>query len=262
MPRVAKSPNFGKRNSRCGRNQFLSSAKAGLLHLRHDVGEILLDEMRQHVAVVQLGAPARQSQRLVGFAPESRHHGAQQQLLREAHALMRRHLEGPQLQQSQSSGGAIRRIHLVDGEFGAMRVAAGVDQQVAEQAVHQPRRAGFARRRHLLERDLQFVQRIVARLVDARRLRGGSDEQAGEQIGQRRMVVPIGQQAAQQVRPAQERRIRRRFAAEHEVIAAAGAGVATVEHELLGGQPRLARLRHTNEWCGRPARPSWTTDGC
>ena len=32
-----------------------------------------------------------------------------------------------------------------------------------------------------------------------------------------------------------------RRAAEHEVIAAAGAGVPAVEHELLGDEPRLAR---------------------
>ena len=51
------------------------------------------------------------------------------------------------------------------------------------------------------------------------------------------MVVPVREQAAQQVRPAQERRIGRRRAAEHEVIAAAGAGVAAVDHELLGSEP-------------------------
>ena len=33
---------------------------------------------------------------------------------------------------------------------------------------------------------------VVARLVDARRLAGRADEQAGEQVGQRRMVLPVG----------------------------------------------------------------------
>ena len=88
--------------------------------------------------------------------------------------------------------------------------------------------------RQLFERELELVQRIVARFVDARRLRGGADEQAAEQVRQRGMVVPVRQQAAQQVGPAQERRIRRGRAAQHEVIAAAGAGVAAVDHELLG----------------------------
>ena len=51
------------------------------------------------------------------------------------------------------------------------------------------------------------------------------------------MVVPVGQhEAAQHTGSTQEGRIRRRGAAEHEVVAAAGAGVATVDHELLGGQ--------------------------
>ncbi len=53
------------------------------------------------------------------------------------------------------------------------------------------------------------------------------------------MVVPIGDQAAQQVRAAQKRRIDRRRPAEHEVIAAAGSGVPPIEHELLGGKTRL-----------------------
>jgi hypothetical protein len=55
------------------------------------------------------------------------------------------------------------------------------------------------------------------------------------------MVVPVRDHAGEQIGPAQERRIARRRAAEHEVVAAAGAGVAPVEHELLGRQPRLAR---------------------
>jgi hypothetical protein len=47
----------------------------------------------------------------------------------------------------------------------------------------------------------------VPRLVDARRLAGRADEQAGEQVGQRRMALPVQDQALQQVRPAQERAV-------------------------------------------------------
>ena len=56
------------------------------------------------------------------------------------------------------------------------------------------------------------------------------------------MVVPVAEQAAQQVGPAQERAVGRRRAAEDDVVAAAGAGVPAVEHELLGAQPRLPGL--------------------
>src|SRR5882672_4171477 len=56
------------------------------------------------------------------------------------------------------------------------------------------------------------------------------------------MVVPVGDQAREQLGPAQERRIRGRGAAEREVVAAAGARVLAVEHELLGAQAALARL--------------------
>ena len=50
------------------------------------------------------------------------------------------------------------------------------------------------------------------------------------------MVVPVADQAAQQVWSAQERRVEDAGAAENEVVAAAGAGVTPVEHELLGTQ--------------------------
>ena len=75
----------------------------------------------------------------------------------------------------------------------------------------------------LLEGHLQLVEAVVARLVDAGRLAGRAEEQAGEQIRQRRMVVPVGEQAAQQVRPAQDRAVGRGRSAEDDVIAAAGA---------------------------------------
>ena len=61
-----------------------------------------------------------------------------------------------------------------------------------------------------------------------------ADEEAREQIRQRGVVVPVSDQAAQQVGPAQDRALGRSRAAEHHVIAATGTGMATVEHELLG----------------------------
>ena len=90
---------------------------------------------------------------------------------------------------------------------------------------------------NLLQRDLELVERLVAGLVDARRLAGGADELAGEQVGKRGMVLPVGDDAAEQIGPPQERAVRRREAAEHDVVAAAGADMPAVELELLGAQP-------------------------
>ena len=50
------------------------------------------------------------------------------------------------------------------------------------------------------------------------------------------------EQAAEKVRAPEEGAVRRRLAAEHQVIAAAGADVAAVEHELVRRQPRQARF--------------------
>ena len=63
----------------------------------------------------------------------------------------------------------------------------------------------LARARHLRHGDLELVEAVVARLVDARRLAGRADEQAREQVAQRRMVLPVQHQALQQIGPAQER---------------------------------------------------------
>ena len=106
----------------------------------------------------------------------------------------------------------------------------------------------LARRRHLRQRDLQLVEPVVPRLVDARRLAGRADEQAGEQVGERRVPLPVQDQAVQQVGPAQEGAVHRRRAAHHDMVAAAGAGVAAVDHELVGAEAALARLLVDGRW--------------
>jgi len=106
--------------------------------------------------------------------------------LRQRHARVRRHFEGPQLQQSETARRALRRVKLVDAELGAVCVAGGVDQQIAQQAIDQPRwqivAAIRTQRRELAEGDFEFIQRVVARFIDARRLTRRTDEEAGEEI--------------------------------------------------------------------------------
>jgi hypothetical protein len=51
--------------------------------------------------------PQRVTGARIGLLPEARHQGAQQQLLRHAHAGVRRHLEGAQLQQAEAAGRAV-----------------------------------------------------------------------------------------------------------------------------------------------------------
>ena len=95
---------------------------------------------------------------------------------------------------------------------------------------------------HLAKRDLELVEGFVARLVHARRLAGRPDELAGEQVGERGVVLPVGDDAGEQVGAAQERAVGRRDAAGDDVVAAAGADVAAVEPELLGAEAELRRL--------------------
>ena len=53
------------------------------------------------------------------------------------------------------------------------------------------------------------------------------------------MIEPVTDEAAEQVGPAQNGAIRRGRAAQDDVVAAAGASVATVDHEFLGGKTCL-----------------------
>ncbi len=88
---------------------------------------------------MQLRAP-RHGLALVRLVPELRHRAAEQELLHEAHARVRRHLEAAQLEQAEAARRAARVEELVDAELGAVGVAGGVGQDVAENAVDQPRR--------------------------------------------------------------------------------------------------------------------------
>src|SRR5581483_1061105 len=75
--------------------------------------EVLPDEVRQHVAIVQLGAEVHELAR-VRLLPEPREHRAQDELLRKAHARVRRHLEAAELDEPEPAGRRIRREQLVD----------------------------------------------------------------------------------------------------------------------------------------------------
>ena len=136
-----RKPEFEVRREPLGLERVPAAPQVG-----DDIVEILRDEMRQHEAVVQLRAPA--DERLIERRlPEPRDERAQQQLLRQAHARVRRHLEGAQLHQPQPAAAAVGGVELVDAELGAVRVAGDVDQQIAEDAVHQPRRRAACARR-------------------------------------------------------------------------------------------------------------------
>ncbi len=191
---------------------------------------------------MQQRAPAHRP-RAIRLAPEPRDQRAHQQLLRERHARVRRHLERAQLDEPEPARRSLGRVELVDAELGAMRVAGDVGEQVAVHAIDEPRRTDAgARIGHRARRDLELVHRVVARLVDPRRLAGRADEQPRKEIRERGMILPVVQQAAQQIGAAQERAVGRRGTAEHDVVAAAGSRVPAVEQELLGREAQRARV--------------------
>src|SRR5947209_14534947 len=216
---------------------------AGIAEIAEHAQKIFPDEMRQHEAIVQRRSPAHE-RAFLRLAPEPRQKRAHKELLRKTHARIRRHFERAELDKAETAGRTVGRIKFVDADFRAMRVAGDVNEQVAEEAIDEPegRCAAVAWLRHISERDFQFVQTFVPRLVHARRLTRRADEQAGKQIGERRVALPIQHDALQKIGPAQKRRVRRRRAADDNMIAAACAGVTAIDHEFVGAEPRLARL--------------------
>src|SRR5262249_55212573 len=115
-------------------------------------------------------------------------------------------------------------------------------EEVTKDPIDEPRRRrAFAL--DLFERDLELVQRIVARLVDARRLARRSEEEPTEEIRQRRMIEEVAEGAPEGGGTAQDRAVRGRLAAEREVVAASAADDATIERVLLRAQLRVVAHR-------------------
>ncbi len=168
---------------------------AVIAHLVEHVLEIQPDEVREHEAIVELGPPSRERVS-VWRRPESRDQPAEQQLLREAHARVRWHFERAQLDEAAPAARRLGRVQLVDAELGAMRVAGHVHEEMPEDTIDEPRR-GVRSSRELIEGDLELVEAVVTGLVYARRLTRRPDEETREEVRQRRMVVPVGDEAPQ-----------------------------------------------------------------
>jgi hypothetical protein len=77
-------------------------------------------------------------------------------------------------------------------------------------------------------------------LVEAGRLTGGADKEAGEEIAHGGVALPMQHQRFEQVGAAQEGAVVGRCATHDDMIAAAGAGMAAIDHEFVGAQPRQA----------------------
>ncbi len=122
-----------------------------------------------------------------------------------------------------------------EGEVSSLYRAAGPQRPVGDPRFRVTR--GVGEPCDLGERDLEFVDRLRAALVDPGRLRRRADEPAREQVGQRRMPLPVGQQRHEQVGTSQQRRIGGGTTAEGDVVPAAGSTVGAVDVECLCGKP-------------------------
>src|SRR5262252_8366591 len=216
---------------------------AGAAEIVQNLEKVPPNEVFQHESVVKRRAPTYRRATL-WRAPKPSNQRAQEKLLRQAHARVWWHFERAKLHQAQPAGWTIGREQFVDAELGAVGIAGDIDEKIAKQAIDQPRprRLALAGRRHHGQRDLELVELVGPRLIDARGLAGRANEQTREQVGQRRVALPIQNQALEQVGSAQEGAIGRGPSSQCNVIAAAGADVATIDHELVGTEPAETRF--------------------
>src|SRR5499425_2070620 len=118
---------------------------AGAAKTFQNVEKVVPNEVRQHESIVQGRTPTYRRAAL-WLAPEPGDQRAQEQLLRQAHARVRRHFERAELHQAQPPGWTVRRKQFVDTELGAVGIAGNVDEKITKQAIDQPRprRLAFA----------------------------------------------------------------------------------------------------------------------
>ena len=143
--------------------------------------------------------PPRHERTPVRLLPELHDQGAQERHLRQAHAGVRRHLEAAKLDEALAPGGRVQRMELVDTELGAMGVACQIGQETTQRTIDQRRRDRLL---DLFEASFELPQAAGAALVDPRCLRSCSDERSREQIRERRVVLPVGDERAQKIGPA------------------------------------------------------------
>src|SRR4051794_16644125 len=132
--------------------------------------------MREHEAIVQLGAPADEGL-VIRHTPEPREERPQQQLLGQTHPGMRGHFKSPKLHQTMTSAHPIGGVKLINAKLRPMGISRGVYKEVSKNTVDQPGRK-IAVLGNLLKSDLQFVKRIVASFIHSRMLAGRANKQS------------------------------------------------------------------------------------
>ena len=100
----------------------------------------------------------------------------------------------------------------------------------------------MAELRRLVERQLQFIESVITRLVDTRHLARRSQEHAGEEVGEGRVILPVTDQAAQQIGTTQDRAVDRRRATQDDVVSATSADMTAIEQEFFGAEIAMARF--------------------
>ena len=222
------------------------------------------DEVRKHEAVVQAACPSARGGSRRALFQNHAISARSSRLLREAHRASAAAFRKPRNSTSPSRPVGLRTVELVDAEFGAVRIACHVTSKIAQHAVDEPGRA-LARVR--AGNCWKAISSSYTLSSAPQSTRGawlvGPMNMSWKQIRQRRMVLPVCDQALQQIGTAQKRTVRRGRHRRVHVVAAAGAGMPAVEHELLVPRRRVWRawIVENVGWCSHKSRQfdaGWT----
>ena len=151
--------------------------------------------------------------------------------------------QGPEFHQTQAAGRGTGIPELVETDFAAMVVAAAVGMQMAQGFADQTAMVaagvvGATAVIGLLQGpvgQLQIKDRASG-LVGPWRLGGRTHAGAAEQVGQRRVVLPVAQDAHQPGRPAEEGMVGQVGSTPEQVVAATGALLAATGRRLPAAQ--------------------------
>jgi hypothetical protein len=214
---------------------------AGAGEVGEDGAQVLPQHGGQEPSIVEIGAPALQLPH-AGIAREAGDDCRNEDRLQRRERRAGRRLPAADRETTESALRIVGREELVHAELGAADVARAVGEQVAEQAIGEPRQPRLARG-HAIERDAELVERVVAALVGARCGAVGADGAGREEVGKARVALPRDDECVRQGGAVGERARVRRRSAEDDVAGTADRLARAIGELALRAKPRALGFR-------------------
>jgi hypothetical protein len=144
--------------------------------------------------------------------------------------------EGAEFNNAKGAAGLLGVPKFIDANFGAMRVATPIHQEIGEEHLIERMRKGFAEPNRAATGDIEFGHGIVGAFIDPGSLAAGSKELACKDVGESGMILPVPDHGGEKIGSGEERAGHGFGSAEAEMSATSGAGDFSVEPEFSGAE--------------------------